>query len=84
MKAQVNKIGYGNIWGFRPCTAASEAKMHTLFRGSWVDGTLFVEHRYEIEVARRLVRAGFTLTRAEDDVEIEVKDGTFVVKRRAA
>jgi hypothetical protein len=88
MKVQINKIGSGSVWSFRPTSEKAAARMRQLFKAYWSDGVMYVEHRYEIETAARLFRDGFQLTREEDDAAIEViwsgGSGRFVLARRVA
>jgi hypothetical protein len=84
MKVQINKIGHGSMWSFRPTSEKAAARMRKLFAATWVDGIMYVEYRYEIETARRLFRDGFQLTREQDGAAIEIVEGRFVLAKRAA
>jgi len=87
MKVQINRIGLGAVtsfWSFKPASVEAEVRMRRMFKATWTDGVMHVDQRYAIETAQRLSRAGVKLTRQEDDVEIAVKNGDFVVKRSAA
>jgi hypothetical protein len=83
MKARVSKEGFfGSVWTFTATSRRAYRRMRHLFKGMWSGWTLYVEHRYETSVASALIADGFTLTRAEDDAQIEILGGHFVLKEK--
>jgi len=78
----IDKLANGSVWSFRPTCGKAARQMRRMFPDAlWMrgGGCMLVEHRYEIDVARRLVEHGLGLVRETDGVAVFVVGGRFVV-----
>ena len=83
MKVAIDKLSNGMTWTFRPTSKGATRLMRKLFKGALWSGNgtyMFVEHRYEVEVAERLVEQGVSLVRESDGAKLRVAGGCFVLE----
>ena len=82
MKVAIDKLSNGMTWTFRPTSNGATRLMRKLFKGALWSGNgtyMFVEHRYEVEVAQALVERGVSLMREEDGAALRLVGGRFVL-----
>ena len=82
MKVSIDKLSNGMTWTFRPTSKGATRLMRKLFKGALWSGNgtyMFVEHRYELGAAMRLVEQGVSLVRESDGAALRLVGGRFVL-----